>query len=452
VKLRTSKPNGVALLEGEQARVTPEGPSAAVIVSRGFLPLRVRTEAGGVHHRPAFPGTAVFLEGRHYEVVGEELEDDRVLYRLEPWPSDSILRGTVAYGPEWLGPILEERRRAGLRARVRPYARFLYPLVGLLPEDAQLRSCDRLGLDPAMATFSSGIVEAVALVALARILVWRAPQAAAAVLFGFTPWLATAALRALGGLVFREVAGSLLFSVAARLGIGAAQVARRADAEIPPLTRDAFWARLAIPDRVRREADGSYLVRSTLAHLSWTPSGRVRFEDEWWLAEALPAAVAGGRLVFSYRLTALAAAGRGGAPPAPPDVTAYACEVWDQVGGDWRDLRRAGFGWLVSLAPREVQARATRDERGPASLRVAAVASALGEGLAAVWFALGPGAANAAFAIVLAGDGLNRLRLALAGGFAPSLFGPLFADYLRPERTAYHAHRDAERRALREAG
>ena len=30
--------------EGEEARLTPEGPTAAQIVSQGYLPLRVRTE------------------------------------------------------------------------------------------------------------------------------------------------------------------------------------------------------------------------------------------------------------------------------------------------------------------------------------------------------------------------------------------------------------------------
>jgi hypothetical protein len=34
------------------------------------------------------------------------------------------------------------------------------------------------------------------------------------------------------------------------------------------------------------------------------------------------------------------------------------------------------------------------------------------------------------------------------GRYAPSLFGGLLSDYLRPERLAYRAHRDAEREAL----
>ncbi|MCM2254130.1 MAG: hypothetical protein NDJ94_00540, partial [Vicinamibacteria bacterium] len=45
--------------DGEEARLTPGGPHAAVIVSRGYLPLRYREE--GTQTRAAFPGTCVTL-------------------------------------------------------------------------------------------------------------------------------------------------------------------------------------------------------------------------------------------------------------------------------------------------------------------------------------------------------------------------------------------------------
>jgi len=56
--------------QGEEARLTPGALAAAEVWSRGFLPLRVRTE--GVHRlRPAFPGTAVVLGETTYEVLTE---------------------------------------------------------------------------------------------------------------------------------------------------------------------------------------------------------------------------------------------------------------------------------------------------------------------------------------------------------------------------------------------
>jgi hypothetical protein len=56
-------------------------------------------------------------------------------------------------------------------------------------------------------------------------------------------------------------------------------------------------------------------------------------------------------------------------------------------------------------------------------------------------------------AAALVGDGLARVRAARRGRYAPSLLRLVLpSDPLRPERIAYHAHRDAERRVLEEGG
>jgi hypothetical protein len=52
----------------------------------------------------------------------------------------------------------------------------------------------------------------------------------------------------------------------------------------------------------------------------------------------------------------------------------------------------------------------------------------------------------------MAGDALLRLLHVREGRYAPSLFGRGLADYLRPERVSYHAHRAAEWEVLRRAG
>ena len=52
-------------------------------------------------------------------------------------------------------------------------------------------------------------------------------------------------------------------------------------------------------------------------------------------------------------------------------------------------------------------------------------------------------------ALVLLADAAWRTRAALAGRYAPSLLRFVMpSDLLRPERIAYQAHREAERRAL----
>src|SRR6266436_267408 len=127
--------------DGEEARLTPEGPTAAHIVSRGYLPLRVRTE-DRYRLRAAFPGTAVVLGESTFEVVEEVEQGETVVYRLAPWPEGQV-----------------EREHARTRERLRPWRWLLYPLVGMLPEEEQDRACDRLGLYAVTATLVSGLVE-----------------------------------------------------------------------------------------------------------------------------------------------------------------------------------------------------------------------------------------------------------------------------------------------------
>lgn len=71
-----------------------------MIESRGPLPLRVRLEAGGLHHRPAFPGSPVVVADRCFEVVAERVEAGRVLYDLDPWAEPHVLRAPVSYGED----------------------------------------------------------------------------------------------------------------------------------------------------------------------------------------------------------------------------------------------------------------------------------------------------------------------------------------------------------------
>jgi hypothetical protein len=215
------------------------------------------------------------------------------------------------------------------------------------------------------------------------------------------------------------------------------------------MTRDAFWARLALPDRQTREEDGSVLVRSTLPHLSWTLSARLAAGGHWWAAAPLPPVVERGRLVHAYRLRLLTdPASPEAAQATPPEATAYQDEVRAQVAQQWRDVRSSGFGWLVSLLPVPVQERAVGREGGPRAIRVSTIVSIAATLVAAVWFATGLGPINTLVGILLAVDVGLRLWRLLHGEYAPSLFGGLISDYLQPERKAFHAHRDAERQAL----
>jgi hypothetical protein len=109
----------------------------------------------------------------------------------------------------------------------------------------------------------------------------------------------------------------------------------------------------------------------------------------------------------------------------------------------------------------DVQGRAFDHRGGPAAARRPTLASAVVAGLLGLYllsFLPGPpgdplAPVVGAVAIVLLADAVRRVCATRRGRYAPSLFRWLLpSDALRPERLAYHAHRDAERAALEVIG
>lgn len=445
--------------EGEQARLTPEGPTAAVVESQGSLPLRVRSEAMGVHHRPEFPGSCVLLGGERYEVVAEEVVETGFRYHLEPWRMDAIARHVVEYGPRLVRAAQRERRGAEERAERDRYAPLLYPLIGLLPEERQLAACDSYGLEPRLATLAGVLLElAVVLTAAAAHgsrfaaggILQGLKLAPFAILVGMA--LVFPAVMRLIGVAFGQVAGNWIVELVVGWG---AERGHRQDATVIPLTREAFWARLNLPDRHERPPDGSLTVKGLLPHLRWTSRSALRtlleVEGEHWSITALPPAIEKGRLTYAYHLFPARDPGmRADLPdPSPPDPRHYQWEVLEEVSREWDDVFRAA-PWLPALLPRGVQERAYRGRGAAAQARRWSLITACLTLAAGLWIVTGSGPVNFLLGLLLLGDGGHRLWRAQSGDFAPSAFGGLFAHLLRPERVAYHAHRDAERETLTE--
>lgn len=389
----------------------------------------------------AFPGTRIHLGVRAFEVVDEHAaEDGRVRYELRDWPSDQVARQQVTYDRTLLGPVLAERRRLADRARVRWWSWLLYPLVGLLPEDRQIQECDRFGLEPRMATFVSGAFEATLAITLPR---WGGAISLGAVAW---PWGGTAAGRTIFALLFGDVAGTPL-TVLLRPLEGWRQRGKLPDLTVLPLTRTAFWGRLARPDKVVQDEDGSWVVSALLPHLDWGEGHKVRMGDDFWNASQPPAAYQGGRLTHRYRLVRLTEAGDA-APATAPDPLSYQRSVRRRVSREWdRLLSSLIFRWLVSILPVAAQKRAL-EGRDPGPLRTASRITCGLTALLGLWFVTGAGPMNWLSGLVLFGDAAQRLPRVLSGAPAPSLFGPLFSDYLPPERDEYARHRDAERAVL----
>jgi hypothetical protein len=246
----------------------------------------------------------------------------------------------------------------------------------------------------------------------------------------------------------------LVFEAMRALGVRAAPH----DQSVVPLTRAAFWERLARPDVVTTAADGSLLYRGLLPHLTWSGERVLEAGGHYWHATPERPELHRGRLVYAYRLVPAAEAAAAESASAPPAATAYADQVIGGVRREWDDLNR-GFAWLTSLLSEELQSRAFDHAGGPAAAR------------SSVYWTAGAGAAAAAYVLsflpappgdpvgpalgALAGlqlvDSVLRLVASRRGRYAPSLWRFVIpTDILRPERLAYHAHRDAERQALGE--
>jgi hypothetical protein len=443
--------------EGEEARLTPDGPTAATIESLGSLPLRPRSEAMGVHHRPEFPGVCVVIGGRRFEVIEEQPLETGFRYLLEPWSEEIVIRDAVEYGPRLVREAQRERQRALLRERAEKWAPVLYPLVGLLPEERQLIACDRYGLDARVATVAGALLESAFAVSVALSLRGLFAMILAEGLAAV--FIVPAALRTLGVLLTGESAGSPLLGVAFTIAEGLGQVARRSDVTVLPLTRSAFWARLAQPDRHETRPDGSRVVRSVLPHLTWGSTGfaqalgqppAIPVASDFWSVSPLPPAIDKGRLVYTYHIWPMREpAMRKDLPdPPPPDPRYYQTEVGEEIAREWDGLFRVA-PWLPTLLSREAQERAFRGRGGPEAARRWTLVTACLTLAAAVWFLAGAGPASLVFGLLLVVDAVHRTWRTLNGGFAPSLLGLPVSDYLRPERVSYQAHLRAERAALR---
>jgi hypothetical protein len=425
--------------EGEEAQLTPGGPTAAAIVSRAPLPLRPRRSTSGPQ-RPGLAGTYVVLGDIPYQVVSEQATAAGMLYLLDPWPPEEVIRDQITYGAAFVQPVLFERESARERARRARVAWPLYPLLGLLPEERQLLVCEYFGLDAIQATFVAGLVEAGTLLLCIPLLQNSLVLLLLAALLGVS-----AVLRAVGALVMKEVGGSPLVVLA--FGVGDAVRGQRWR-ELKPrrrLTRRAFWRQLQVPDRVvSSDEPGSLEVQGALPHLSWAADGRVKAGEDWWNVVALPPTPAGTELRFRYRLTTrLSRSALALRVPRAPAPTAYRDEVLAEVAHRWDELLSAGLRPLLALLPADVQHRVFDARGGPTPLRRTNLILGGLTVLAAIWFALGADIVNLPFGGLLLLDALQRLWRAQRGQYAPSLFGGLIAGYLPPERAPYHAHRTA---------
>jgi hypothetical protein len=397
-----------------------------------------------------------------FEVLSEtELpEDGLVVYRMRPWPAGEVVRDRVVYGEALVRSAQAERELALGRARARPFRFLLYPIVGLLPEEDQVRLSERLGLYAVTATLVSGLLEAFLILLVPVLLARRDPAFAILAVTGAAGFalLALPALgRAFAAYFLRETGGS---------APGGAVCSRRCGhwgcASFTPTARScrslraAFWERLARPDVVTQDGDGSLVYRGLLPHLGWDGTHRSSAAATtgrssgagglrpWPAAPHVPARADGER----------GGCGKPRAGGPPPWRTQTRCSR--QVRSEWGPVERGLPLDDVSLPGVAPAARvrpsgrsAGRPARDLRDLRRRGPGGSLSAQLPSRSPRRSDRPVLGVAAVVLLADAAWRVRSALAGRYAPSLLRWVLPSHLlRPERIAYQAHRDAERRLL----
>ena len=357
-----------------------------------------------------------------------------------------------------------DRERARVRARARPWRALLYPLVGLLPEEEQERLCDRLGLYALTATLVSGLLESLGLRVALSLFARSGDGGRSILVLTALPGLVLLVLpglgRAFGAVFLRETAGSAPVALGYDILRALGALRRRHDRSFVPLTRRAFWERLERPDEVEPLPDGTFVFRGLLPHLTWGGARRLFVGQDFWSVTPERPVLRQGRLVYSYRVE----------PAGEPRNPASRRSPRPPIPTTRRSSRRCAASGT----------RSTRGSRGsPACCRptcrsapstTAAVPVPRGArpwprppamallGLYVLSFLPGPpGDPLGPFLGVLAAglvlDAVLRFRSARQSRYSPSLFRFLLpSDSLRPERLAWHAHRDAEREALAPTG
>jgi hypothetical protein len=326
--------------------------------------------------------------------------------------------------------------------------------VGLLPEEAQERACDRLGLYAVTATLVSGLVESLGVILVLLLVARTSEPGAAIMLLTSLPGLILLVLpglgRAFGAVFLRETGGSRSRHRVPRCASARSEARTR----LVPLTLHVLggWADRTVDVMTARASS------ALLPHLSWSGSRRLCAGRDYWSVLPEPPVFGQGRLTYSYRLVPLGEPPAPGEPkPVPPPPTAYADEVLQDVQREWDGFHEA-FAWLTSMLSADVQARAFAHRGGPAASRRATMATGAACGVLGLYllsFLPGGPAADplapfvGALSLLLVADAATRIRRARQGRYAPSVLRfVLPSDSLRAERLAYHAHRDSERETL----
>ena len=386
-----------------------------------------------------FPGTAVYFDGRYYEVIAARQVADTFSYYLAPWDDTQVLRRVVELSPAVSATEAAARARAARERAAAQSILWLAPLVGLLPAELQERLERRHGV-PASRLTAWSAAPLLAVSAGAFVLGLGQAFAVGFQTGGEAPrWQPVASyfmieslLRLGAALAAGEANGSLPVVLAFRLR----DLLRRSPRDAPPVGEQDALARHDEIERVEGEPPRLIIV-SRLAKPHWSRSTGIRFEERWYrLLDAAEASRAG-RSVHRFTLEEDPAAltMRGATDYDPREIVDLAWEKRRASQATWVETFAPLWGLLGSVEQERLASAYAFDARRSTivSIVAAAAGGALATVLSARYLASGAGApadvGMLALGLLLLADALRRALALGRGRVQASWLAPLVRPF-----------------------
>lgn len=155
------KPERAYFAAGEYITRFPAGFSHEILIESpreksGWIPRSEKT-----HTHAVFPGTAILIDGRYYEVLSSARipgEKPSYLYYLNPWPENFPIRLQFRYTKEECERLAASAKLDRQQSEIRTMLFLLSPLVGMLPAEDQLKLQNQYGINALRCTMISSFL------------------------------------------------------------------------------------------------------------------------------------------------------------------------------------------------------------------------------------------------------------------------------------------------------
>lgn len=354
------KPRRTYFAAGEYMTRFPPGSSEEILIDSPRQKRNWHAHAPGNQLRPEFPGTAVVIDGRYYEVLRIALqpgEPPRHLYFLGAWPDHFPIRAQFSYTREECERAAAEQKREQAEDVAGTLLAVLSPLAGLLPAEDQRRLENTYGISALKCTLYSAFLM-LALGALALLLCLVATIAPESLRgWGFIGNIPPLALALFGIVILGESILRLINtrhdepmgSIPVAVPIEAVRAVRRA---LNPSEQRRRFERmeaggesafLNARDEVREINETDIEILSILPKPNWNPMTGILLNETWYGCIESGTVAKGKNVCHRFVLR-----------KAPEGMTfRTTCKYHpDEVRDRYREKRRTDLGtWVETFAP-----------------------------------------------------------------------------------------------------